>query len=122
MGQFFEHRALMTVENHDWQRLDKWLWCARFMRARVDCTRLVADGHLRVNRQPTGKPHARLRVGDVITLPLRGGVRVIEVLALASRRGSAAEAAGLYREIGQSDAAAQHVSCDTPETAAYRPT
>ena len=47
----------------------------------------------------TDKPHARLRVGDVITLPLRGEVRVIEVRALAERRGSASAAQSLYQEI-----------------------
>lgn len=87
------------AEDRDWQRLDKWLWCARFMKARSDCARLIGEGLLRLNRQPTDKPHARLRVGDVITLPLRGDVRVIEVLALASRRGPAAEAGLLWREI-----------------------
>ena len=88
-------------EDRDWQRLDKWLWCARFMKARSDCARLISEGLLRINRQPTEKPHARLRVGDVITLPLRGDIRVIEVLSLAARRGPAPEAQGLYREIPQ---------------------
>jgi ribosome-associated heat shock protein Hsp15 len=87
------------VEDVGWQRLDKWLWCARFMRQRSDCAALVGQGGLRINRQPTEKPHARLRVGDVITLPLRGHVRVIEVLALATRRGPASEAATLFRDI-----------------------
>jgi ribosome-associated heat shock protein Hsp15 len=99
------------AEDRDWQRLDKWLWCARFMRQRADCARLAAGGLLRINRLPTDKPHARLRVGDVVTLALpgRGGgpgggpgggqVRVVEVLALAARRGPATEAALLYREI-----------------------
>ncbi len=91
--------AISGTEDRDWQRLDKWLWCARFMRARSDCARLVADGLLRINRQPTEKPHARLRIGDVITLPIRDEVRVIEVLALAARRGPAPEARLLYREI-----------------------
>ncbi len=86
-------------EDQDWQRLDKWLWCARFMKARSDCARLVAEGLLRINRQPTEKPHARLRVGDIITVPLHGDVRVIEVLSLAHRRGPAPEARTLYREI-----------------------
>jgi ribosome-associated heat shock protein Hsp15 len=112
-------------EDRDWQRLDKWLWCARFMRARVDCARLVADGRLRINRQPTDKPHAKLRVGDVITLPIRGEVRVIEVLALASRRGPADEAANLYHEIppGLGAAASAALQCDTcgeTEEVAYR--
>ncbi|MCW3473401.1 RNA-binding S4 domain-containing protein [Limobrevibacterium gyesilva] len=112
------------AEDRDWQRLDKWLWCARFMRARSDCVRLVESGLLRLNRQPTDKPHARLRVGDVITLALRGPggdqVRVIEVLALAVRRGPAPEARTLYREIGEPDAALQRISCGEAETAAYR--
>ncbi len=88
------------IEDRDWQRLDKWLWCARFLKARSDCARLVAEGFVRINRQPTDKPHARLRAGDVITLPLRDTVRVMRVVALASRRGPAPEARGLYEELG----------------------
>jgi ribosome-associated heat shock protein Hsp15 len=86
-------------EDRDWQRLDKWLWCARFMRARTDCAALVGQGSIRINRQPTDKPHARLRLGDVLTVPVRGQVRVVRVLALAVRRGPAAEAATLYEEV-----------------------
>ena len=93
-------------EDREWQRLDKWLWCARFMKARADCARLVAGGLVRINRQPTDKPHARLRPGDVLTLPLRSDVRVIRVLALAARRGPAPEARMLYEELG--DAPAPH--------------
>ena len=86
-------------EDRDWQRLDKWLWCARFMRARSDCAALAAQGSIRINRQPTGKPHARLRVGDVLTLPVFGQVRVLRVAGLAARRGSAAEARLLYEDL-----------------------
>ncbi len=86
-------------EDRDWQRLDKWLWCARVMKARSDCAALVARGSIRINRQPTDKPHARLRIGDVLTLPLRGQVRVLRVTALAVRRGPASEARLLYEEI-----------------------
>ena len=91
------------MEDREWQRLDKWLWCARFMKIRADCTRLVAAGSVRINRQATDKPHARLRPGDVVTLPLRGEVRVVEVLAVATRRGPAPEAQGLYREVVECD-------------------
>jgi len=86
-------------EDRDWQRLDKWLWCARFMRARTDCAALVARGSIRINRQPTDKAHARLRLGDVLTVPVRGQVRVVRVLSLAARRGPPAEAAALYEEV-----------------------
>jgi ribosome-associated heat shock protein Hsp15 len=101
-----------------------WLWCARFMRARGDCADWVAGGLLRINRQPTDKPHYRLRVGDVITLALRQEVRVIEVLALATRRGPAAEARALYREIvaphGRAGSADVATSCSVEQTSAYR--
>ena len=86
-------------EDQVWQRLDKWLWCARFMKARSDCARLVEGGSVRINRQVTDKPHARLRPGDVVTLPLHQQVRVVRVLSLASRRGPAPEAQALYEEI-----------------------
>jgi ribosome-associated heat shock protein Hsp15 len=86
----------MPEEDRDWQRLDKWLWCARFLKARSDCARLVEAGSVRLNRQPTDKPHARIRPGDVITLPLRGDVVVLRVQTLARRRGPAPEARLLY--------------------------
>jgi ribosome-associated heat shock protein Hsp15 len=105
------------TEDIFWQRIDKWLWCARFMKHRSDCAALVGQGGLRINRLPTEKPHARLRVGDVVTLPLRGQVRVLQVLALATRRGPASEAATLYREIPPAGA----LSCPGPETAPYPP-
>ena len=109
------------VEDRTWQRLDKWLWCARFMKQRSDCVRLVGEGRMRLNRQVTDKAHARLRVGDVLTFPLRGRVRVVEVLALAARRGAAEEAGRLYREIGDPvPGSPGGKSCPEGQEAAYR--
>ena len=85
----------------DWQRLDLWLWCARLAKTRSECARLVAAGTVRLNRQATDKAHARLRVGDVLTLALHGRVRVWRVLALAARRGPPAEARALYEDLSE---------------------
>ena len=71
------------------------------LKARADCARLVAAGAIRINRQPTDKPHARLRPGDVLTFPLGSRVRVLRILALASRRGPAPEARLLYEELAE---------------------
>jgi ribosome-associated heat shock protein Hsp15 len=91
------------TEDRDWQRLDKWLWCARLRKTRTDCARVVEDGAVRINRQPTDKPHARVRPGDVLTLAVgtgeRGQVRIWRVLSLAARRGPSAEARGLYEDL-----------------------
>jgi ribosome-associated heat shock protein Hsp15 len=48
---------------------------------------------------PTDKPHAKVRVGDVLTIPLASRVAVLRVVALAERRGSAEAARALYKEL-----------------------
>ncbi len=81
-------------------RLDKFLVFARFCKTRGIAVALVEKGAVRINRQPTEKPHAKLRPGDVLTLALPNGVKVVEILGLPERRGSAPVAQGFYREIG----------------------
>jgi ribosome-associated heat shock protein Hsp15 len=80
------------------------------MRARTDCAGLVAQGSIRINRQPTGKPHAKLRVGDVLTIPVHGSVRVLRVAALAARRGPASDARLLYADVTAVDASPADVT------------
>ena len=91
------------TEDRDWQRLDKWLWCARLRKTRADCARLVAAGAVRINRLPVDKPHARLRPGDVLTLAVggaeRGTVKLWRVASLAARRGPPPEARTLYEDL-----------------------
>jgi ribosome-associated heat shock protein Hsp15 len=78
------------------QRIDKWLWHARFARTRGAAQTLAVSGHVRINREKVAAPSRLVRPGDILTLSLRGGVRVIEVTAIAERRGGAAEARSLY--------------------------
>lgn len=108
---------MTEIEDRDWQRLDKWLWCARMMRHRSDCAALVTAGSIRINRQATVKAHARLRVGDVLTVPIHGDVRVLRVLALAVRRGPAAEARLLYEDVSDVPV----TSCVEQASPAYPP-
>jgi ribosome-associated heat shock protein Hsp15 len=110
-----------AAEAAEWQRLDLWLWCARVAKGRGDCARLVEEGAVRLNRQPTVKAHAKLRIGDVLTMGLRGEVRVWRVMALAARRGPAPEARLLYVEVpeaGEGDAARAN-PCAKGAPAAY---
>jgi ribosome-associated heat shock protein Hsp15 len=90
-------------EDRDWQRLDRWLWCARVGKSRAICAALIERGGFRLNRQPIDKAHAKLRPGDVLTFPLgsaeRGRVLVWRVLALGDRRGPAPEARQLYEDL-----------------------
>jgi ribosome-associated heat shock protein Hsp15 len=86
-------------EDKAWQRLDKFLFFARFCKNRAVAGELIETGAVRINRQPTVKPHAKLRPNDVITIPLPAGVVVVRVLALSTRRGPAAAARLLYEEL-----------------------
>lgn len=82
-------------------RLDKWLWQARFVKTRPLAVKLIESGHVRLNGQPCRKPGRTLSPGAVLTLRLPSGVRVIEVVAPGTRRGPAAEATTLYRELAE---------------------
>ncbi|MDE2581218.1 MAG: RNA-binding S4 domain-containing protein [Rhodospirillales bacterium] len=95
-----------------WQRLDVWLWCARFLKSRSDCARLIAAGAARLNRQPTDKAHARVRVGDVLTVAVHDRVRVVRVRGLGQRRGPPAEARALYEEIPEPGSEAANAPAD----------
>jgi ribosome-associated heat shock protein Hsp15 len=82
------------------QRIDKWLWHARFARTRGAAQRLALSGHVRVNRDKVASASRLVSPGDVLTIALRSGVRVIRVRAVADRRRGAAEARELYEEEG----------------------
>lgn len=69
------------------------------MKHRATATELIEGGLVRLNRTRVEKPGHVLRQGDVLTLTLRGGVRVVRVLAEAERRGAAAEARLLYEDL-----------------------
>jgi ribosome-associated heat shock protein Hsp15 len=92
----------MPDEDTGWQRLDKFLFFARFCKTRTVAATLIGQVSVRINGQPTEKPHARLRPGDILTLPLPRGVVVVEVVGFAKRREGAARAAMLYKEIAAS--------------------
>lgn len=80
-------------------RLDKWLWMTRFCKTRAIAQKLASKGRIRINGRPVDKPHALVRVNDVITLPLPAAVKVLKVLSLPERRGPAPEAQASYELI-----------------------
>ena len=87
------------------QRLDKWLWHARFVKSRSLAAKLIEEGCIRVNRQRVIKAATCVRCGDILTATLYGRVRVIEILAIGRRRGPPSEAQALYSELIAQDPA-----------------
>ena len=80
-------------------RIDKWLWFARFFKSRTLAARMVAQGHVRLNRERITKSHGAVRPGDVLTFPQGADIRVVRVLDCGARRGPAPEARQLYEDL-----------------------
>lgn len=81
------------------QRIDKWLWYARFLKTRTSAGKYVTDGKVRVNRSRVTKPGHKICAGDVLTFTLHRRLRIVEVLAPGTRRGPAEEARTLYEDL-----------------------
>lgn len=81
------------------QRIDKWLFFARFARSRTLAQKLVEAGHVRRNRDKLSVAADTVRPGDVLTIALGTRVAVVRVIAVGTRRGPAAEAATLYEPL-----------------------
>jgi ribosome-associated heat shock protein Hsp15 len=81
------------------QRLDKWLWHARVVKARTSAVVLVESGHVRVNGQREKSPGHGVKIGDVVTVALDRTVRVMRIDGFAERRGDATAAHALYTDL-----------------------
>lgn len=91
------------------QRLDAWLWRARFFKTRALATAVVGKRRVRINGARTAKASRQVRQGDVLTFPQAGDIRVVRVLGFAERRGPARDARLLYEVIEEtSSASCQH--------------
>ena len=83
----------------DRQRLDKWLWHARVVRARTSAAALIEAGHVRINGTRERSPGHAVKLGDVLTVGLDNSVRVLKVAGFSERRGDATAARVLYEDL-----------------------
>jgi ribosome-associated heat shock protein Hsp15 len=79
-------------------RLDKWVWAARCYKTRSQASKGCAAGLVTVNGEKARASHP-VRVGDLVEARLPGGLRILRVVAMGDRRGSAAMAAALYEDL-----------------------
>lgn len=100
-------------------RIDKLLWQLRLTKTRSLAQALVATGHVRRNGSRVLRASQDVAEGDTLTVPLPGGVRVIELVALPVRRGPAAEAHACYRALDPQASAS--LAADTNEPPQHRP-
>ncbi len=79
-------------------RVDAWVWAVRLAKTRSQATAAVKAGHVRVN-DVAAKPAQPVNIGDVVRVRLHGFEKIYRVTGLATKRGSATEAATLYEDL-----------------------
>ncbi len=86
------------------QRLDKWLWFARFFKSRTLAGKACNSAKVRINGQIAAKAATTVKVDDVLTFPRGHHIRVVRILDLGQRRGPASEAQALYEDLAPPEA------------------
>jgi ribosome-associated heat shock protein Hsp15 len=79
-------------------RIDKWLWAARFFKSRTLAAAACRGGKVDANDQ-TARPARVVREGDLLTITLPHGKRIVRVVELSDRRGPGLDAARLYQDL-----------------------
>ena len=79
-------------------RIDKWLWAARAFKTRSLAAHACGGGKVDVNGDAV-KPARLVRAGDRIEITPPVGRRVLKIVALSDRRGSAKIAPALYEDL-----------------------
>ncbi|WP_218138884.1 RNA-binding S4 domain-containing protein [Nitrosomonas sp. Nm58] len=88
---------MMTKNDVEKFRIDKWLYAARFFKTRSLAAEAVERGKVHINGMRI-KPAKMVAIGDMLTIRIAHYQYDIKVLALSNKRGSAAEAQKLYQE------------------------
>ncbi|MGB0752118.1 MAG: RNA-binding S4 domain-containing protein [Gammaproteobacteria bacterium] len=83
------------------QRIDKWLWCARFFKTRGQAAEAINGGKVHVDGLRV-KPARLVRAGSRLEIRRGESQFDVTVMAVAARRGPAPEARALYEESPES--------------------
>lgn len=89
------------VDNQDNQRLDKWLWAARFYKTRSLAVEAINGGKVHANGH-RAKPSRSIRPGDQLVISQPPYEYSIKIVGLQKQRRPASEAQLLYQETAES--------------------
>ncbi len=85
----------MTTEALSSVRIDRWLWAARMFKTRSQAAKACGEGQVKLNGE-IAKAAKLVRAGDHLEVETPGGLRLLDILTLSDKRGSAAVARLLY--------------------------
>ena len=83
------------------QRIDKWLWAARFYKTRQLCIKAIKNSRVKINGNIC-KPSSSLVIGNHLEIKRGAYPIIVEVDGLNEKRGSAPIARTLYHETQES--------------------
>ena len=83
----------------DTQRIDKWLWHARFFKTRTLAAKVVTAGRVRVNSARVTKASSSVKPGDGLSFMQGEALRIVRISNIGARRGPASEAQTLYEDL-----------------------
>ena len=80
-------------------RLDIYLYYIRIFKSRSLATKYILSNRLRISGQVTQKPHKMISIGDVLSMTIRGNVKILKILDIPNRRGPYSESLNFYEDI-----------------------
>ena len=80
-------------------RLDIYLYYIRIFKSRSLATKYILSNRLRISGQVTQKPHKMISIGDVLSMTIRGDVKILKILDIPNRRGPYSESLNFYEDI-----------------------
>lgn len=90
------------MKSNNTQRLDKWLWSARFFKTRALSTAAIKGGHIKIlnhaGQRKSVKPSIEIKTGDKLEIQKGAFQFTIEVKGLSIQRLSAPLAQNLFEE------------------------
>lgn len=103
-----QHPSSKKTGNLQSQRIDKWLWAARFFKTRALAVEAIKKGRVLLDGEKI-KPGKEIKPDALLTIKQAYFSKTIKVLSLSARRGPATTAMTLYQETEDSIADRQRL-------------
>ena len=84
----------MKIENK--QRIDQWLWHARFYKTRFLASKAIVSGHVTLDDSNIKKNHTLLKPGSKVKFSKGNRLKEVEIIRLTKRRISPKEVSEFY--------------------------